>query len=944
MEALIKNPSMRIPKQARKVPDQHEQSSSGAQRAATSASDRNAADDGAEDGTAAPRSNTIQHDDMPDIENYEPTDAELAEMLETARTNNEGADEELKTIDTDELGTNDASIAHGEYDSVASEDDIILDTTPKTRPFNHELLTHQYLGVAALGQPVEALVLKDPNRMKRTKKTLPVYEPEAADASVELKWSDYVEPAGEEKDPALEAWDNLDEMKPVDSKTISVHEYHKLVDSLVEGFTRGQLASYITMKHAQELEAEAGGPAKHGWVVKQTPWTPAHEIDLQDTKPKYLLSAAIIDKVWKLEVREQVASLGRTLLWVTPITFKLLTGMQVSPFPLLCFMLTFAPIGHGRHVLESIQRDMLNAENSERLAAKSEECRIGIYASKAAIPPIVERLHEAASAITSAQLSTEQLDKDLLEQSVLDSLAGVTSTIIEKDSSGRHLTVHWIADADRPKPTSTHGHESSRSLPEGPADIVWRLLMAAQTSRSVAGEIPPLIVPPPARGKKSPLYVDYHREGRSMSWRDKQQQWSRLVGPVAAPSGKKARRIDKTPESLELASHLKLPHLEPVSSEAGTASEVISATFGHILQAAAAKKTSTTRRILSPVIPHPAALTSLSANDEPVAQSTAIILNFSPDITRLSTLGSNDSSQQPLPDVRLTLPVDETTDLANFGFPPRSTLHAVAARRVQDVLLPSGPVDVRLTRQRLTSLDAEQHALQTFLAASEFDLLEGRLRTPSRISLTLPGETQGDVPYLFMGLEVHQAVETTLGGHAIRYESIEAGQHGGQRQELSLLRAVGSSGEDDGFLQLVEDVASGRVFSWNDGHELMQERSNEQFTMDLLEDAELAEEISAEEEAEPVGSDTDGAAAVEQLLQVEPEEAALERDIMSEDVTDLSENQAASQPQSEDVETTPSSEEKSAETEPATGEESAEASEAIEAAEEPEQTSPGTKL
>ncbi|OAA75216.1 hypothetical protein LEL_07204 [Akanthomyces lecanii RCEF 1005] len=777
---------------------------------------------------------------MPDIENYEPTDAELADILASAHTTfgDDGlSSEEAAAAD---MNAQFSTEAHGEYDTLASEDDILFVTSPneshpKSRPFNHELLTHQHLGVSALGRPVEALILKDPNRMQRSKKQIPIFEPETADAepSVELKWTDYVAKPDDEQDPVLEAWDNINEMRPADTNTIPAHEYHRLVAALVEGFTQGQLSSYITMKHAQELEAQATEESQtYPWIQKQTAWQAAYQIELESKKPKYICSATIIDKIWKLQVREQVESLGRALLWVHPTTFRLLTG-------------------HGRPVLEAIQRELLNPGNNERLAAKSEESRIGIYASKAAIPPIIARLNEVAQAVVSAQLSTNHIKKENLSPPILENLASITNTIIETSSSGNDLLVYWIADSDRPKPSSAR--VVSSTMPEGPADVVWRLLMAAQTVHETEADLSSKMITRTGRGKKpkGAVYMDYHREERSKSWRDKLRSWTRYIDAVAKPDDKKL-------QPLQLASRVEVVQMPPASTPDGArVSELTTATFGHVLHPADTTKgssknnTDKSRRILSPVIPHPAALTTLSASNEPVTQSTAIVLNFSPDTTQQD---GTDTDGKLHPRVRLTLPVDETTDLSSFDFPPHSTLHAVTNQRIQDLLLPTESVDVRLTQQQLVSIATDQPALKQFLSASEFNLLEGRLRTPSRIAFAPPGgdgADTADVPYLFMGLEVHQAVETSLAGHTIRYESIEAGQHGGQRQQLSLHRASSApGGKDDGFLQLVEDVAAGNVFSWNDGAALMQQRSSETFTMDMLEDGEVEEEQHTLEEDE----------------------------------------------------------------------------------------------
>lgn len=284
--------------------------------------------------------NTSDHAGMPDIENYEPTDAELAEILASAHTSlgDEGlSTEEAAAADLNTQYTNEA---HGEYDTLASEDDILFETSlqesyPKSRPFNHELLTHQHLGVSALGRPVEALILKDPNRIQRTKKQIPIFEPETANAepSVDLKWTDYVAKPDDEQDVVLEAWDNIDEIRPTNTNTVPAHEYHRLVAALVEGFTQGQLSSYITMKHAQELEAQAAEESqRYPWIQKQTSWQAAYQIELESKTPKYICSATIIDKIWKLHVREQVESLGRALLWVHPTTFRLLTGKDYAQY------------------------------------------------------------------------------------------------------------------------------------------------------------------------------------------------------------------------------------------------------------------------------------------------------------------------------------------------------------------------------------------------------------------------------------------------------------------------------------------------------------------------------------------------------------------------------------------------------------------------------------
>lgn len=340
-----------------------------------------------------------------------------------------------------------------------------------------------------------------------------------------------------------------------------------------------------------------------------------------------------------------------------------------------------------------------------------------------------------------------------------------------------------------------------------------------------------------------------------MSWRDKLRQWSRYVNPVT-----KEVLVEDTP--LDLAGKVSLPMPTLEATDKRTMNR-ITATFGHILHTghdSREAKMAKSRRILSPVVPHPASLTSITADsDSTVAQSTAIILNFSPDPAQAQKFGD------AVPEIRLRLPVNPDTDLSAFAFPPDSTLDGVIPGRVDDILLPDESVDVRLTQQRLLPLDANQQSLKEFLAVSEFNLLAGRLRTPSRTQFSIPSkwlsaspspspqDQATDVPYTFMGLEIHQVVDLAWRGHTLRYSSIEAGQHGGQRQELSLHAAPpgthqqDTTGESAGsFLQLVEEVAAGKHFSWDHGYKLMQDRSDEEFTWDMMDESFDGEGIMAQ--------------------------------------------------------------------------------------------------
>lgn len=339
-----------------------------------------------------------------------------------------------------------------------------------------------------------------------------------------------------------------------------------------------------------------------------------------------------------------------------------------------------------------------------------------------------------------------------------------------------------------------------------------------------------------------------------MAWRDKLWNWSRRVQPVSNDT-------ESQSSTSKLSDSISLP--ENKAGKSDDAAFVTTATFGHILHSetdVSFAKLARHRRILCPIIPHPAAFSSLKPDDaEPLAQETAIILNFAPRIDRESGLGKG-------PGIQLRLPVSSDSDLSNFSLPQDATFNAILPRYTKDVLLPAQSVDVRFAHHRSVPLDIHQSSLQDFLAISEFNLLAGKLRTPSQVTFSIPEKMlsgrspvnlkspkNADVPYVFYGLEIHQTVEMHWRQHTLRYSSIEAGQHGGQRQELTIEagrsdKPTAFKGEQrSSFLQCVEDLASGNVFSWDEGHKAMKERRFEDYSYDLP-DEELGEDILMETE------------------------------------------------------------------------------------------------
>lgn len=394
----------------------------------------------------------------------------------------------------------------------------------------------------------------------------------------------------------------------------------------------------------------------------------------------------------------------------------------------------------------------------------------------------------------------------------------------------KELQVSWFSEQKDPITTPQVQNEDK-------ADTVLRLLTTLP-SRGLVEKVEciPSLEP---TSSTSGIFVGFNRERRSMAWRDKLRKWLRYVAPMGITNVAPYCPLD-------LARSVSLPEYAGRLS-----SNFTTATFGHLLHSEAHQSTtklSRKRRLLSPVTPHPASFSTLKPDDdEPLSQSTAIILKFSPSVDRLT------SPESKGPPVRLHIPITPETDIVDFKIPEDAALQCAVPWHVDDVMLPAQSVDVRLVNERHLPLNINQPQLQSFLEIADFNLRDGRLQTPKEVTLSIPeqwlstrskggkkSQISADVLYAFRGIEIHQNIEIPLNGHTLRYSLIEAGQHGGRRQELALQAgrpgapAGAFQGEQrESFLRVVEDIATGKFFSWGEGHKSAKAQQFEDFSYDL---------------------------------------------------------------------------------------------------------------
>ncbi|UKZ60865.1 uncharacterized protein TrAtP1_002132 [Trichoderma atroviride] len=731
--------------------------------------------------------------------------------------------------------------AEAQYESIAS-DFIPLSEFGQFKPeeggikpkpgFQDERIQSRSVSVAALGEQIEAIMLKNPNEMKRPKRPARRIQDKAPEAKVKLDAERdlMMEEVEENNEEALEAaLKHIGDLRPADRTILPSKDFDALANALLDGFKSSQLTRYYNRERLTAHNQSLQKPPSYSWVDDQSRWEPAKPDHWGPLRPKQRQVILIMQTIWNLEVKEQVEGLGRTLVWLEPRIFQLLASPNSS-------------------ILEQVSKDYLYESNKEKITASFDDCRINIYAQKSTVPVILSHLDETVKSIRHQKVSSTHIEENDLDEQLLKELEQITKTCIKYNKGDKELEISWLESQ-----TPSSLPESTKNI-ETPADIALRLLLE-QPSKDDQNSVH-IITPSEVDKARDGSFISHHRERRSMRWKDKLKPWSRYVHPV----GQITTATDNVLEHLLEA--VSLPASSNSKAKKEAESVVTTASFGHVLHGKGSRTVATMakhRRLLSPVLPHPASFTTIMGEDKPLTQRTTITLNFSPDPQH----HSNDTNST-LPSVQLQLPVDPVTDIADSSLPSGSTLFGVAAHSVSDILLPSESVDIRLTQQRLLPLDASQESIKEFLSHCEFDLPKGILRTPSKITFSIPKAWAADpkakrklsktatvnAPYIFMGLETHQIAEIEFHGHTLRYDGIDAGRHGGQRQELSLQAGPpvrGSDGEQDktpfelnekeasAFISLAGEIATGKYFSWHNGFELVRELSDETLGFDELE-------------------------------------------------------------------------------------------------------------
>lgn len=299
------------------------------------------------------------------------------------------------------------------------------------RRFRHQLLDNHQLGIDALGRPVDALVLKNPNQMRKARKLVPMIEEEAPAVQPNVDWHDLVP----ERDQSLsdaeeEVRQNIEELRPKEDGLLLKWEFSRLTNALVDGFTRDQLVHYYSHTE-KESRPQIDESPSYTWIKEQKPWTPVNSRSHDTLTPKQTLAVMILQERWGLEKQESVEGIGEKRLWLSDSAFKTVFRMFMLIGQLRDETLTNNSVGNSQACLKALKGDLLDLGIGEDVVPDFMDNAVTIYARRPSIAAILQQIDSFVQSQVSRLISIESIRPGDLQRPVLDVLERITRTSLE---------------------------------------------------------------------------------------------------------------------------------------------------------------------------------------------------------------------------------------------------------------------------------------------------------------------------------------------------------------------------------------------------------------------------------------------------------------------------------------------------------------------------------
>lgn len=190
-----------------------------------------------------------------------------------------------------------------------------------------ELLYQRDVGIKALGQTVDALILRNPNKMFTSRADEPLIERDQPSKPFDLQ--NVVGHAQEASaaQPQSELFRNIEELRPSDTTVLRRSQFEELQQALLDGFTTAQLRAYMQAFPKENVE----DIAPYAWVTEQVDSLHSEQNPEMSRSVKSSFVLRIMLRAWHLETQDEYEKVGSMRFQLRQDAWWLLNRKQTRP-------------------------------------------------------------------------------------------------------------------------------------------------------------------------------------------------------------------------------------------------------------------------------------------------------------------------------------------------------------------------------------------------------------------------------------------------------------------------------------------------------------------------------------------------------------------------------------------------------------------------------------
>lgn len=298
-----------------------------------------------------------------------------------------------------------------------------------------ELLYQKEVGISALGKRVDALILRNPNKMRSSRVDVPIIERDQPSVPFDLHNVVGDTQELENNDMQDEVFRNIEELRPSDTTVLRTSQFEELRDALMSGFTGAQLRSYLQAQPKAAVE----DIAPYSWVLRRFDYIGEMKDKSEQEKAgsKQAAVLRILLRAWHLETQDEHDMVSKMSFILRDDAWWLLNRESSRSYLYFCPWLLTTEVEPGSTLSKTIRQDFLGHSPKESfvIAETGAGKALILRTRRATVSAILARIDDAIKSIVSSTISGymhKAIPSGEWSESHLQSLGDYTQTMITK--------------------------------------------------------------------------------------------------------------------------------------------------------------------------------------------------------------------------------------------------------------------------------------------------------------------------------------------------------------------------------------------------------------------------------------------------------------------------------------------------------------------------------